>query len=461
MENPSQTAALPIAGQLLGGKYRLERLIGQGGMGSVFAAHHELLGQRVAIKLLRNDVPDEADAITRFFNEARAAASIHSEHVARVLDVGLMEDRRPFLVMEYLEGRDLAQLLEEQGELPVEESVDYVLQAIEALAQAHAIGIVHRDLKPSNLFLAERADGVRVVKVLDFGIAKAIGGAASTQALVMTQGLMGSPAYMSPEQVRSSRSVDARSDVWALGVILYELLTGSLPFRGENVGETLAAILEKAPTPIGVFRPDLKPELVAVVMRCMARAAGDRYADLADLAEGLAPFAKRSPSVARLRSTMAALASRRADGTDNVQVIVPRAAAPDATTFRLGDRAIGQTGSSWSGADARPVRARNAAWGLALGAVIGGVAALGFVFRGPSQSTPAAASPSAIAPSAASASPVSIDSSALTASPVSSIAADAGARAPVVAAPARRKPIARPPTPRPPASAPALARDRR
>src|SRR5450432_2337777 len=231
-------------GDLLAGKYRVENVLGEGGMGYVVAALHEQLNQRVAVKLLSPLLSENEDSVTRFLREARAAVRIRSEHVARVLDVGELPDGSPYMVMEYLLGRDLAAELDEREHLDVPEAIDYVLQACEAVAEAHSIGLIHRDLKPSNLFLTRRPDGSPLVKVLDFGISKAIDqtGMVEQQALTTTSAVMGSPLYMSPEQVRSSKTVDARSDVWSLGVVLYELLSAAHPFEAETMTALLASI---------------------------------------------------------------------------------------------------------------------------------------------------------------------------------------------------------------------------
>ena len=207
---------LPSPGDVLAGKYRIERLIGQGGMGAVFAAEHMLLNQRVAVKLLLGELVTSGEAQARFMNEARAAARIHGEHVARVLDIGQLPTGAPYMVLEYLEGADLAQIRQRRGTLTVPEVADYMLQALDALAQAHAAGIVHRDLKPANLFLAKRHDGTNVVKVLDFGISKNLTPfGSSPQGMTNTRAILGSPEYMSPEQLRTPRSVDARTDIWS------------------------------------------------------------------------------------------------------------------------------------------------------------------------------------------------------------------------------------------------------
>ncbi|HEX7600540.1 MAG TPA: serine/threonine-protein kinase, partial [Polyangiaceae bacterium] len=231
----SEDEHLPKPGDVVAGKYRIEKIIGKGGMGAVLSAHHELLGQRVAVKFLLGEIAQNEEAVRRFHNEARNAFKIQSEHVCRIMDVG--EERgMPFMVMEFLKGQDLSQMIEARGALPVEEAVDFVLQSLEAIAQAHAQGIVHRDLKPANLFLAERQDGSTLIKVLDFGIAKASNpfGEGGNHSMTSTKAMLGSPLYMSPEQLRSAKNVDQRADVWALGVILYELLTATVPFNGET-----------------------------------------------------------------------------------------------------------------------------------------------------------------------------------------------------------------------------------
>lgn len=213
-------------GELLAGKYRVERLIGEGGMGVVLAARHEGLNTNVAIKLLREQALGHSDIVGRFMREARAAVSLRSEHVARVFDVGTLEDGRPYIVMERLEGKDLGDVIEQDPPLAVSVAVDYVMQACEAIAEAHAAGIIHRDLKPKNLFLTHAVHGRPLVKVLDFGISKVDPSKSPNEmALTRTTEVIGSPSYMSPEQLRSARNVDARTDIWALGVILYELLT--------------------------------------------------------------------------------------------------------------------------------------------------------------------------------------------------------------------------------------------
>ena len=292
------TANLPQPGDVLAGKYRVERLLGVGGMGVVVCAHHLQLDERVALKFLRPEALENAEAVARFVREARAAVKIKSEHVARIIDVGTLETGAPYIVMEYLEGGDLHARLAQQGPLPVEQAAEFVLQACEAIAEAHALGIVHRDLKPANLFCVRRADGLLAVKVLDFGISKLTGLSASNRDMAMTrtQSMMGSPYYMSPEQMQSSKGVDARADIWALGVILFELLTGHVPFQGEAIPELVLNIVN-SPTPsLRAFRPDVPPALEAVVGKCLEKNRDARYGNIAELAHAISPFAPKRAS---------------------------------------------------------------------------------------------------------------------------------------------------------------------
>ncbi|WP_437964049.1 protein kinase [Sorangium sp. So ce260] len=281
-------------GDVLAEKYEVERVLGEGGMGVVVAARHLLLGERVAIKFLLPQARERADLVARFLREGQAAARIRSEHVTRVYDVGTLGRGEPYLVMEYLEGIDLKALLRERGPLPVELACDYLLQACEALAEAHALGIVHRDLKPGNLFLSQRADGSPLIKVIDFGISKMAlaAEAVSPKAHDMTESsaMLGSPLYMAPEQMVSSKSVDARADVWSMGAILYQLLTGAMPFRGESVMEIYDRILEGPPRLHGL-RADVPDRLEWVVQRCLQRHPAERFGNIAELAAELAPFA--------------------------------------------------------------------------------------------------------------------------------------------------------------------------
>jgi eukaryotic-like serine/threonine-protein kinase len=286
--------AAPVReGEILAGKYRVERLLGQGGMGVVVAARHVELDELVALKFLLPEALGEPEAVARFLKEARAAVRIKSEHVARVHDVGQLETGAPYIVMEYLEGSDLAAVIRERGALPIEDVVDYLAQACEAVANAHAMGIVHRDLKPSNLMLVRGNDGAECIKVLDFGISKVTSLRGEDGSMNMTRSatVLGSPLYMSPEQMMSPRDVDGRTDIWALGTIIYELLTARVPFEAETLPAISVLIATTDPVPLREHRPDVPPALAAVAARCMAKKRDDRFADVGELAAALMPFA--------------------------------------------------------------------------------------------------------------------------------------------------------------------------
>lgn len=283
-------------GQILGGKYRVDRVLGAGGMGMVVAATHLQLEERVAIKFLLPEALQNPEAVARFGREARAAVKIRGEHVARVTDVGSFEDGAPYMVMEHLDGRDLSALLKERGAFQPWDAVDAILQACEALAEAHALGMVHRDLKPANLFMTRRPDGTPSVKVLDFGISKVANASASDNAMTKTSAVMGSPLYMSPEQMTASRDVDARTDVWAIGIVLYELLTGRAPFLAETLPEICGLILTAAPSAIRDISPSTPEPLQMAVLRCLEKDRARRFQSVSELAQALAPFGSRATS---------------------------------------------------------------------------------------------------------------------------------------------------------------------
>ena len=286
------TDQTPGPGAVIAGKYVVERTIGIGGMGVVLAAMHRQLDQRVAIKCLLPELLGQKEVVARFLREAQAATKIRSEHVVRVLDVGELHNGAPFMVLEYLEGKDLDGLLRASGPLSVVNAVDYVTQALEALAEAHALGMVHRDLKPANLFLTHRADGSACVKVLDFGISKVAArpGEGTNMNLTNAAAVMGSPHYMAPEQMRSARDVDARADVWALGAILHEVLAGGPPFRGQTFPELFAQILQDSPPPLSMYRNDVPVALDQTILRAMEKDPARRFANVAELAFAIAPY---------------------------------------------------------------------------------------------------------------------------------------------------------------------------
>jgi serine/threonine protein kinase len=288
-------------GELIAGKYLVESVIGEGGMGIVVAARHLELEQRVAIKFLLPAIAEQELAAQRFRREARAAARIRGEHVCRVLDVGSLEQGVPYMVMEYLDGCDLAAELMRRGRLPVEEVVDYVLQACEALAEAHSAGIVHRDLKPGNLFLAAAADGTRRIKVLDFGVSKfLIESASGSPALTKTSSLIGSPIYMAPEQFDGSKRVDERTDIWALGIVMYELCTGATPFEAETIAQLISGVLHSKPLPFSHHNLIVPEGFEELVERALSKQPQDRFASVSELATALVPY---GPMHASLRAS--------------------------------------------------------------------------------------------------------------------------------------------------------------
>ena len=293
-------------GTVIAGKYRVERTLGEGGMGVVIAARHLGLDEMVAIKLIKEERAGR-DALARFQREARAAARIKSEHVARVLDVDRLPEGAPYIVMELIDGTDLHALVSRRRRLPPDEAASYIVQACEGLAEAHALGMVHRDLKLKNLFLTQRRDGRALIKVIDFGVVKLspisddddptqtfgrdLGRVRARDATLTSAAmLVGSVHYMAPEQIRASNVVDARADVWSLGVCLYEMLTGRSPFDGHTVAEVCAQIQGRPPADVREHTPSLPPELSAVVTRALEKNVHRRFASVAELARALAPF---------------------------------------------------------------------------------------------------------------------------------------------------------------------------
>jgi serine/threonine-protein kinase len=283
---------MPFAnGELIAGKYKVIDLIGTGGVGFVVSARHVRLDELVAIKFLRPEFVRNVDAVKRFTAEARANFKIKNDHVVRVLDVDALEDGAPFIVMELLEGVDLGRIVSTRGPLPAAQAVEYVLQACEAIAAAHACYVVHRDIKPENLFITRDGPEAENVKVLDFGISKLALGSALTQRATQANTVLGSPPYMSPEQLRAAEEVDSRTDIWSLGCVLYELLTGVAPFERSSVPEICAAVLDDEPPPLRLMQPSIAPELDAIVLRCLQKQPELRYQDVAALAAALLPFA--------------------------------------------------------------------------------------------------------------------------------------------------------------------------
>ena len=341
------------AGDVIGGKYRVERILGTGGMGVVVAAMHLELEQRVALKFLLPTGASKPDIAARFAREARAAAKIRGEHVARVIDVGTLETGSPYIVMEFMDGEDLERVLLRTGPFPVEVAVSYVLEASEAIAEAHAMGIVHRDLKPANLFLAKRPGGAPIVKVLDFGISKEMLGAPEN--LTTTNSALGSPHYMAPEQITAARNVDSRTDIWALGVVLYELLAGQPPFPSHTMPELVGKILQVEPVPMSMLRGDVPPGLTQVLDRCLQKNPANRFQNVAELAAALGPYGstRSELSVERISSVLglssASMQRPVVDSAPDTERAFPRVViAATAPAVRAETPSLSMTESQWT-----------------------------------------------------------------------------------------------------------------
>jgi serine/threonine-protein kinase len=356
-----KAAQSPVApGEILAGKYRVERVIGVGGMGVVVVAIHLDLGEPRAIKFMLPAALTDAELVDRFLREARAASRLKNEHVTRVHDVGRLENGAPYMVMEYLSGTDLSARLKRDGPLHYQEAIFYVLQACEALAEAHAAGVIHRDLKPANLFLADQPDGTPILKVLDFGISKVMSEMPDEAHLTRTDVVLGSPHYMSPEQMNSTRNVDARADIWSLGVILYQLVTGRLPFRGAGITEIVAQVLQGVVPPPSQLQPGVPVQLDEVIFRCLERDPSRRYASVLELAQALGPAI---PAVApyyleRIGRIAAATPAGFLRATGNVLPLVamPLTPRPVQLTPRPGMAATG-SGTGTFGATTAPTHA--------------------------------------------------------------------------------------------------------
>jgi serine/threonine-protein kinase len=427
---------LPVSGETLGGKYRIERVIGEGGMAVVYEATHLRIGQRVAIKMLLPQTLADPELVARFSREARAAGQLRSANTAQVFDVDATAEGVPFIVMELLHGHDLSVELERRGPMPVVEAVDCAIQVARAMAEAHANGVIHRDLKPSNLFLSWQGDTV-TLKILDFGISKIATRGEVAVNVTSTLALMGTPLYMSPEQVRSSKNVDARTDVWSLGVILYELLTGQPPFNGTAMAVSAAIVADEAPR-LRSFRADVPEGVEAVVARAMTKSPADRWQSMTAIADALAPFGSAAGAALFQPSSGKPLMMSRA-----IESATPRRGSAAQPAITRG---------AWSSRSGVSGLGRNR---VALFLVVGGIAGLGgvvsFVVVRPREaqrfvpSTAATAASLPESPSTALAPATSVAAATSEQSPMTVLAADA--RAPVPAAP---------PSPKRPASAPGV-----
>jgi serine/threonine-protein kinase len=409
-----------MRGEVLDGDYRIERLLGEGGMGIVVAARHVRTGEEVAIKLIRRERVSDPMFLKRFLREASIALQLRGARVAQVLRIGLLPSGLPYLVMEYLQGETLEAALRERGPLPIDVAVDCVLEACDAIAEAHAAGIAHRDLKPANLFLTRTPDGGTRVKVIDFGISKWIGGRDSSSRgphVSTTDVPIGSPSYMSPEQLLEVALADPRSDVWALGVILFELITGRLPFAAESIAAVQVAVLHDEPPSLRSLVPSAPPTLDAVYQRCLVKDRAARMASVHDLVVALAPFAS-----AQGRALAGEIAAR-----------MPR----PATTVVPGDGAVPQIAATTAGPRrAWRRRALIASAVLAGGVGVGLPVLRGLTARPPAAATAAATTPAPPPPTLTAVSPPGVAPIAAPIAPATPVAA-VGARQGAI--PARRR----------------------
>ncbi|HWA73458.1 MAG TPA: serine/threonine-protein kinase [Polyangiaceae bacterium] len=446
-------------GQIIGGKYRLLRLIGQGGMGEVYEAQHAVVGRRFAVKFLHAHLAQSNSALLRFRREAEAAGALENEHIAAVVDFDISQDGAPFLVMEYLVGESLGELLQREGPLPLSRVVGALLQVCRGLQAAHGAGIIHRDLKPDNLFLCKRSDGSDFVKILDFGIAKLNRAEASD--ITRSGATLGTPFYMSPEQARGEKSIGERADVYALGVILYELLSAQKPHPGDSYNSILAHILSKPVVPLEQLRSGLPPGFAAVVERALSSLPEQRQASAAALASELAPFGGREVTAKQshfeLRAAVGGAATLPTPGAHTVPVRLESRAL---LRERHADEPVPVHAPESRSDEAAPRRPAVAA--LLLLALVGAFVGLWLLGRRAAieNRAPAAPAPKSAVPTppstSSSASAPAQASSALASSAPTSSAPTSSAPAPAPP-PAARTPTAKPARPSTPAVPPPSA----
>lgn len=299
----SENVGTLSCGQVLGERYRVGQVLGTGGMGIVYEARHVGLGSPVAIKVIRPELAEHSEPLSLFKHEARATALLRSEHTVRVFDFGELESGAPFLVMERLEGQDLGELISNSGRLPVDVAVEYAMQACAGLAAAHSVGLIHRDIKPANLFLDQHRADEGVIKVLDFGASKWLWTDPLDAPAADVSASVGSPVYQSPEQLANPYEVDQRSDIWSLGAVLFELLTGERAFASPESNQVFSNILYEATPSIREHGTAVAPELEAVVQRCLEKHPVQRFASVDELRLALSPFSSRRAATARLPSS--------------------------------------------------------------------------------------------------------------------------------------------------------------
>ncbi|HUT79371.1 MAG TPA: serine/threonine-protein kinase [Polyangia bacterium] len=360
----------PYEGQVLDGRYRVERLLGEGGMGAVYEGRHVLVGKRVAIKLLHAEYATSEEVLKRFYREAQSAAAIGHKNIIDIYDVGVTSNNEPYIAMEYLEGEDLESLLEREKKVSVEAACGILEPALLALEAAHAKGIVHRDLKPANIFLLRSEDSSPVVKLIDFGISK-VTGTGGTK-LTQTGSLLGTPAYMSPEQARGDADVDHRSDIYSMGVILFQMLTGELPFQGAHYNELLINVLTSEPRSMRELEPSIPAEVEALVYRELSKDRRARSSSaralLGDL-QTLAAYSERESGLSllgtRIRADVASGDLGKTKGGSGVQSSASKVLSQ-----------MARTPGVWAGTAAKR-KGRRMLWGgIAAGALVAGAVAV-------------------------------------------------------------------------------------
>jgi eukaryotic-like serine/threonine-protein kinase len=412
-------------GELLAGRYRIETVLGEGGMGVVVAATHMQLGKRVAVKILRPQLASDEEQSARFSREAHAGVRLTGEHSVHVLDVGQLEDGTPYMVMEFLVGADLGEVLTQRRKLTPADAVDYILQATEGIAEAHAHGIIHRDVKPQNLFLTHRADGSPLIKVLDFGLNKDVD---NDKSLTKSRTIFGSPYYMSPEQMKASRDVDARTDIWALGACLYELVVGEPPFEAPTVAELTIKVLQETPVLPHLREPAVPEGLSTVILLCLERDPSRRFPDVRALAAALEPFASaRARGAAERVASIFRMVQPSAHGRAPSLPRIPGASADPLT----------RTEASWDSAARRETRVRKGLIAAVTALVVTALGIAGMLMFRTAPSAPATTAPAAAPAPAPAPDPASASASA---------PAPASASAPASAPP---PPVASAPRPRP------------
>lgn len=433
------------AGTVLAEKYRVTGALGAGGMGVVVAAEHIGLGNRVALKIMRPELIANESIVKRFMFEGKAATRLQSDHVARVLDVGrlsgdgLPADGVPFMVMEFLAGYDLSHWVRTGRRFSVHEALHYIVEAGEALHQAHKSGVIHRDVKPANLFLTEREGAEPMVKILDFGISKLLEEDPSEMGLTKTTAVLGSGLYMSPEQMRSAKNVDQRTDIYALGICLFELLCGTQPFVAETFPELCVKVNVEEPTPLSQYRPDIADDLAMVIRRAYAREVDDRYQTIVDMMAALAPFVieKTLPLISQICGGVIPAPPKPLEATVTAVATdkgIPRAKVGVMAAFfaLLGAGAVGIIFSSMTAEQTLPA--------TDVRSLDGGARTV---------SIPSSSAASLVPPASASAAPSAAPSS--SASVVASASAAPAVKKPIYRKPRFRRPLPKkPPPPAPP-----------